>query len=51
MHLEDAMIAEVSRADAEREILLHQLDPADFFVEIGDRSTYTGAEVLGWLGY
>lgn len=51
MSLTEAMEAEVTRDDAEREIRRHHLDPADFFREIGDRPWYTGAEVLCWLGY
>ena len=51
MSLEEAMEAEVSRDAAEREIRRHDLDPSEFFGEVGDRPWYTGAEVLEWLGY
>ena len=51
MSFTEAMEAEVTRDAAEREIAKHNLDPADFFNEVGDRPWYTGAEVLEWLGY
>ena len=51
MSFEEAMDAEVSREEARREIVRHDLDPEDFFLEVGDREEYSGAEVLGWLGY
>ena len=51
MSFAEAMQAEVIREAAEREILRHHLDPVDFFREVGERPWYTGAEVLGWLGY
>ena len=51
MSLEEAMHAEVSRDDACREILRHSLDPDDFFLDVGERAIYSGADVLGWLGY
>ena len=51
MSLEEALEAEVSKDAAEREIRRHEMDPAEFFHEIGDRPWYTGAEVLYWLGY
>lgn len=49
--LEGAMEATVTAAQAKREIEKHGLDPRDFFREIGRRETYSGADVLGWLGY
>lgn len=51
MSLEEAMNAEVSRDDVCREILRHSLNPEDFFREVGERAIYSGADVLGWLGY
>ena len=51
MSFQHAMIAEVTKDAAEREIRRHHLDPADFFAEVGERLWYTGAEVLIWLGY
>ena len=51
MSYEEAIEAEVTRDEADREIRRHDLDPADFFREFGDRPWYTGAEVLEWLGY
>lgn len=51
MSFTEAMEAEVTRDEAEREINRHHLDPADFFREVGDRPSYIGEEVLAWLGY
>lgn len=49
--LEDAMEAEVTKAEAKREIQKHSLKWEDFVEEVGDREEYTGREVLEWLGY
>jgi hypothetical protein len=51
MTLEEAYETEVSREEAIREIRKHGLNPADFFAYAGERETYEGSEVLGWLGY
>ena len=51
MSFEEAMNAEVTKEEASREIVRHDLDPEDFFLEVGDREEYSGADVLGWLGY
>jgi hypothetical protein len=51
MSYEEAMEAEVTKEEARREILRHGHDAEDFFREVGDRATYAGSEVLGWLGY
>ncbi len=51
MSLAEAMEAEVTRDAAEIEICRHNLEPGDFFAEVGDRPWYTGADVLLWLGY
>ena len=51
MTYEEATETEVSKAEAVREIRKHGLDPADFFAEVGERETYQGSAVLGWLGY
>jgi hypothetical protein len=48
---DDACAATVTRAQAIGEIKRHHADPADFLADVGDRPTYRGAEVLGWLGY
>lgn len=50
---EEACDAEVSREQARREIERHDVPGgfAAFVEEVGDRPTYTGGEVLGWLGY
>jgi hypothetical protein len=51
MNYEEAMEATVTREEAEREIRKHGINPTEFFLEVGYRDTYTGAEVLSWLGY
>jgi len=51
MGLDEAMKCMVTREEAIREIRLHNLDPAEFFQEMGNRAEYTGASVLQWLGY
>ena len=47
----DAVKATVTKEEARREILKHQLSFKDFLVEIGNKSFYKGKEVLDWLGY
>lgn len=42
---------EVSRLEAQHEVLLHHADWDEFVREHGDHDTYNGAVVLGWLGY
>lgn len=53
MDYETALTATVTRAEARREIGRHDVEGgfAAFLVEVGDRSEYTGADVLNWLGY
>lgn len=51
MSFAEAMETHVATDDAEKEVLRHQLDPEDFFREVGERPWYTGAAVLEWLGY
>ena len=51
MSFEEAMNAEVTKEEASREIVRLDLDPEDFFLEVGDCELYSGADVLGWLGY
>ncbi len=41
----------VSRSEAVREIILHSIDPEDFFTEEGTMDLYPRELVLGWLGY
>lgn len=50
---EEACEAEVTREEARLEIAKHDVDGgfALFLKEVGDRETYTGREVLDWLGY
>lgn len=49
--LEDAMEAEVTKAEAKAEIKKHKLEWNDFIEEVGDKELYSGSEVLEWLGY
>lgn len=53
MEYEEATEATVTREEARREIQRHDSDSGfpQFVQDVGDRATYTGAEVLGWLGY
>jgi len=51
MNYEEAMIYEVTRAEARHEIKLHYLKFSDFVADVGNKKTYKGSEVLTWLGY
>ena len=52
MNYEDAKEATVSREEALREIAKHDCEGAAAFLsDVGNKSEYTGAEVLDWLGY
>ncbi|MGO4395899.1 hypothetical protein AB4Z46_31545 [Variovorax sp. M-6] len=56
MNYEDAIEVTVTRAQALAEIKRHHREryteaEVEFFEDCGDKPTYTGAEVLGWLGY
>lgn len=51
MNYEEATEAVVSKSQARREIARHSCDWYEFIADCGERDTYTGAEVLGWLGY
>ena len=51
MEFEQAQRATVTREQAMREIRRHGLAWADFTADCGDRATYRGHVVLGWLGY
>lgn len=51
MDYDDAVEATVTRTEAQREIHRHAASWEEFVAEVGDRAEYTGAEVLGWLGY
>lgn len=48
----DACEGEVTREEARLEIEQHDLPGAfeEFLKEVGDKETYTGKEVLDWLG-
>ncbi|WP_199851926.1 hypothetical protein [Variovorax sp. PMC12] len=52
MPYEEAIEATVTREQARREIAKHDCEGfAQFLADVGDRATYTGKEVLDWLGY
>jgi hypothetical protein len=51
MDFETAMTSTVTKAEAVREIRLHEHDEADFFAAVGEKEEYRGSEVLIWLGY
>ncbi len=51
-NLDEAMeFEDITKEEATREILKHNLNPNDFIKEIGHKDFYSGQEVLGWLGY
>ena len=52
MDFEEACVAIVTRHEARAEIDKHACEGWEAFLrEVGDRTEYSGAEVLGWLGY
>ena len=51
MTYEDAIESEVSALEAKREIEKHSANFDEFLEDVGDKKTYTGQEVLDWLGY
>ena len=51
MDYSEAMKAQVTRAEAKREIEQHNLNFYDFVLDCGDKQYYIGSEVLNWLGY
>ena len=51
MNYDDAIEATVTRAQAFAELRMHYAEPAEFIADVGDQETYTGAQVLDWLGY
>lgn len=48
---EDACAHELTRAEALHEVRSHHCNEAEFLADVGDKATYTGQEVLDWLGY
>jgi hypothetical protein len=49
---EEAMdLDDVTPEEARREIKKHQMNWEDFIADVGEKPSYTGQEVLGWLGY
>lgn len=51
MNYEEACDTDITRAQAIREVLQHGAEVAEFLQDVGDKATYGGEEVLGWLGY
>lgn len=51
MDYEEAMESTVSKKEAQREVAKHSCEWTEFVAEMGDKQTYKGADVLGWLGY
>lgn len=52
MEYEEAIEATVTREQARKEVEKHDGEGFALFLEdCGDRPTYKGSEVLGWLGY
>lgn len=51
MEYDDACDYEVTFKEAKAEIKAHSLEMADFVEEVGSQDTYTGQQVLDWLGY
>ena len=48
---DDACAARINRARALREVLAHGCDVSEFLADVGDKESYTGKEILDWLGY
>lgn len=51
MDFEESWNSTVSAEEAKAEIELHACCWYDFIAEVGEKSSYKGSEVLGWLGY
>jgi hypothetical protein len=49
--LEEAQQATVSRRMAIQEVMIHGVDLSEFNRDVGIKDTYTGKEILDWLGY
>lgn len=41
----------LTQKDVSHQVMTHCLRPIDFFADVGDKTHYTGEEVLNWLGY
>lgn len=48
---EESWPDDVTQAEAVRELRRHGSEPEEFLEDLGERSSYTKEEVLGWLGY
>lgn len=51
MNYDQAIVAQVTRQEAIREVQQHNISVDEFLEEVGDKETYKGSEVLNWLGY
>jgi len=52
MTYDEAIDETFTQAEARREIDLHDGSGFDqFIIDCGDHETYSGADILGWLGY
>lgn len=51
MTYDEAIEATVSAREAQIEIEAHGLNWTDFLADVGERATYSGKDVLDWLGY
>jgi hypothetical protein len=52
----EAQVATITRKEALAELTLHgfeadSVDVLEFFNALGDKPTYSGRDVLNWLGY
>ncbi len=50
---QDACEAEITRTQARDEIAKHDVPGGfeQFLIDVGDKATYLGSEILNWLGY
>ena len=51
MNYQEALLANVTKAEAKREIEQHGLSFLDFVKDEGLQENYCGETVLNWLGY
>lgn len=51
MTVQEAFEMEVTAFEAKLEVEQHGCSFEDFQKEVGDKNSYSGEEVLGWLGY
>tara|TARA_R110001632_G_scaffold64062_1_gene152589 strand:- start:506 stop:670 length:165 start_codon:yes stop_codon:yes gene_type:complete len=48
---EEALEITLTAVQAKREVEKHNLNFNDFINEVGDKESFTGEQVLNWLGY